>query len=148
MTGRLREQLGLPNAPDPDDLDLDGDIKPFEDYFWKPAVPKEGLVIRGKVVGPDGKGVAGARVSPILNQVREKQVKTLSDGVFSCTIDEAHSDLGIKVNRLGRGEQDAFWKIFRRQGADQATIGGQSPPFIEPDGADPGAFADVAPGSW
>ncbi len=35
----LREQLGLPHAPDPDVLDLDNEIKLFEDYFWKPTVP-------------------------------------------------------------------------------------------------------------
>ncbi len=92
------------------------------------------MVIRGKVVGPDGKGVAGALVSPILNQVREKEVKTLSDGAFSFTIDEAHSDVGIKVEAAGLACK-AFWKYFRRPGAEQAMIGGQTPPFVELDGA-------------
>ncbi len=130
----LREQLGLSQPPDPDDLDLDLDIKPFEDYFWKPSVPKEGLVIRGRVIGPDGAGVAGAVVSPILNQVREKQIKTLAGGAFSFTIDEAHADLGIKVEAAGLASK-TFWKFFRRQGSDQATMGGQLPSFVEPNGA-------------
>ena len=128
----LREQLGLSHPPDPDDLDLD--IKPFEDYFWKPTVPKEGLLIRGKMVGSDGVGVAGAWVSPILNQVREKQIKTLSDGGFSFTIDEAHADLGIKVEAAGLASK-TFWKLFRRQGTEQAPMVGRPPSFVEPDGA-------------
>ena len=127
----LREQLGLLHPADPDDLDLD--LKPVEDYFWKPTVPKEGLIIRGRVVGPDGGGVAGALVSPILNQVREKQIKTLPGGAFSFTIDEAHSDLGIKVEAAGLASK-TFWKLFRRQGTDQATMVGQPPSFVEPDG--------------
>ena len=128
----LREQLGLSHPPYPDDLDLD--IKPFEDYLWKPTVPKEGLMIRGRVVGPDGVGVARAVVSPILNQVREKQIKTLPDGAFSFTIDEAHSDLGIKVEAAGLASK-TFWKLFRRQGSDPAAMAGQTPSFVEPEGA-------------
>ena len=57
----LREQLGLSNPPDPDDLNLD--IKPFEDYFWKPTVPKGGLMIRGRkwVIAPMALAIARAR---------------------------------------------------------------------------------------
>ncbi len=91
-------------------------------------------MIRGRVVGPDGAGVAGAVVSPILNQVREKQIKTLPGGAFSFTIDEAHADLGIKVEAAGLASK-TFWKLFRRQGTDHATMVGQIPSFVEPDGA-------------
>ena len=126
----LREQLGLPHAPDPDDFDLP--IKPFEGFFWKPIVPKEGLVIRGKVVGADGKGVTGALVSPILNQVREKEVKTLPSGEFSFTIDEAHSDLGVRVEAPGLATK-AFWMLFSRNGTEKEPEG-KTGSFVEPDG--------------
>ncbi len=125
----LREQLGLAIEPEPDPFE---DVDPIGDFFWKPTVPKEGLVIRGKVVGPDGKGLSGALVSPILNQVREKEVKTLPTGEFSFTIDEAHSDLGLKVEASGLATK-AFWMSFHRKGKDQEP-GGETASFVEADG--------------
>jgi RNA polymerase sigma factor (sigma-70 family) len=137
----LRQQLGLAHAPDPDPFDV---VEPLEDFFWKPTIPKDGLVIRGKVVGPDGKGLSGVLVSPILNQVREKEVKTLPSGEFSFTIDEAHSDLGVRVEAPGLATK-AFWMSFQRKGKDQEQRG-ETGSFVEADGLIPKPL-EMGPGA-
>ena len=55
------------------------------------------------------------------------QIKPLPDGAFcSSRLTKLISDLGIKLEAAGLASK-TFWKLFRRQGSDQATMGGQLP---------------------
>ena len=54
--------------------------------------PKRGVKVKGRVVGPDGRGVAGATLSPQLVVVREKGLKTDAEGGFAFEVEEIFID--------------------------------------------------------
>ena len=62
------------------------------------------------MIGPDGKPVAGATVSPS-PKIPEKEVKTDPMGTFSFKIDDLRAGLNLKVDALGLATR-TFW-IYR-----------------------------------
>ena len=83
LEGALEDQFGLPRTkPGPGRLDR-----------AEPPDTKGPTKVKGKVVGPDGKPVAGAKVEPQMVKVREREdIKTGPDGGFAFTAEGFFDD--------------------------------------------------------
>ena len=76
LEGALEDQLGLPRSR-PVTTEATGRSEPPEEF--------RNVKVKGKVVGPDGKSVAGAKLSPQTVVVRQKGITTGPEGEFEFT---------------------------------------------------------------
>ena len=93
LEGALEDQFGLPRAK-PAPAVAGGRLEP-------PAT-KGPTKIAGKVIGPDGRPVAGAKVQAQMTQVLEREdIKTGPDGTFAFTAQGFFREFSIKVEAPG-----------------------------------------------
>jgi RNA polymerase sigma-70 factor (ECF subfamily) len=88
LEGVLEDQFGLPRSRPPAKAGAD----PFE-----PPTPRGPVTVKGQVVGPDGKPVAGAKVEPVMVRLRERSVTTGPGGEFQFTVEQVTLAFTMKV---------------------------------------------------
>jgi thiol-disulfide isomerase/thioredoxin len=94
IEGALEDQFGLPRSH-PVQAQATGRSEPPKEY--------RNVKVKGKVVGPDGKPVAGAKLSPQSVVVRQKGITTSPEGDFEFTAERiliSHFALRIEAPGL------------------------------------------------
>jgi hypothetical protein len=94
LDGVLEDQLGLPRSRPAKAETAGRDM---------PPVGARNVKVVGKVVGPDGKPVAGAMLSPQQAVVRQRGIKTGPDGAFAFTAERIlidHFELRVEAPGL------------------------------------------------
>src|SRR5262249_44380646 len=99
LEGALEEQFGLPRTRAAE--------KPATGRFEPPQPPR--VAVKGGVVGPEGKPVAGAKLSSMRIRIREKEVTTGPGGEFAFTAE--HVTLGFTVKVEAAGLAPRLFKI-------------------------------------
>ena len=92
LEGALEDQFGLPRK------------KPAAQAFarMEPPPTKGATKVTGKVVGPDGRPVAGAKVQAQMVKVHEREdIKTGPDGTFAFTAEGFFREFSVKVEAPG-----------------------------------------------
>ncbi len=84
LEAALEDQFGIPHPRPAEPPSLAGRAE-----F---APPKRNVAVRGRVVGPDGRGVAGAKLMPEQAIVRAKGIATDADGGFAFEAEEITID--------------------------------------------------------
>ncbi len=122
----LEDQLGLPRTPRPKQPPRPR--SPFaEDPFDNPPPQPDGpVVVTGKVIGLDGKPVAGATVSP-RPRSPEKAVKTDPTGAFSIPIDDLRAGLRLKVEARDWPRGRSGFIVCRRANPRSRLTGQRGP---------------------
>jgi RNA polymerase sigma factor (sigma-70 family) len=93
LESALEDQLGLPRSR-PVRTEATGSSGPPKEY--------RNVKVRGKVIGPDGKPVAGAKLSPQTVVVRQKGITTDPEGTFEFTAERILIDhFALRVEAAG-----------------------------------------------
>jgi thiol-disulfide isomerase/thioredoxin len=90
LEGALEDRFGLPRS------------RPEKPVAGRLEPPKARTVaVKGRVVGPDGKPVVGAKVQPVMVKMPEKSVTTGPNGEFSFTAENVSLAFSVKVEAPG-----------------------------------------------
>ncbi len=96
IEGTLEDLFGIPRSPKPTVAKPRVPSKPGLTKWLEPKLP---LLVKGRVVDPDGRPVAGADVFQLLYD--QKKVKTNSSGEFVYTLEEAKRWVSLSIERDG-----------------------------------------------
>ncbi len=122
LAASLEDQLGLPRTPRPKHPPRPSSPFDLEPPSTAPRPPAGPVVVTGKVIGPDGRPVAGAMVTPSRNKP-EKEVKTDLTGAFSFMIDDLRAGLSLKLEAPGLATRT--FMIYRvREGKSHVPFDG------------------------